>query len=169
MAGKFTIDVDNPLYHPEIDPIDSHSRIAKVYKFRPPYMDKFFKEASRRLSLSHDDTLLDLCCGRGELSAGFADYAHRIQAIDGSREMLKNATQKSNITYVEADLNNEIFHLAESANHIVIGSAIHWIKASRLKSLIEKRLKDNGKTFVSHTLLKYDGQSLTCLPLPGPP
>lgn len=75
---KPIVDVDNPRFKSSIDPISSHSRIANFYKFRPPYIEEFFVDASRKLELSKNSVILDLCCGRGELASRFAAFQKKL-------------------------------------------------------------------------------------------
>ena len=154
----FAIDVDNPKFSPTLDPISSHSRIADFYKYRPPYIKDFFHEASIKLDLTKKDNLLDLCCGRGELSAGFSQYINNIQAVDGSNEMLKNAIDLDNVNYHLADVNLDQMLFIKDIDRVVIGSAIHWITGEKLLKIAKNNLDKHGKFFVSHTLFKFDDQ-----------
>ncbi|MES2634465.1 MAG: class I SAM-dependent methyltransferase [Pseudomonadota bacterium] len=138
--------------------IAEHSKLAKFYAGRPPYVPRFFKTAAQKLSLSHDSALLDLCCGRGELSTGFASHCRTIYAVDGSQQMLEHSIAGPNITYLLRDVNNEAVTLPGPVDHIVIGSAIHWIEPRSLAALIGLNLKDGGKVLVSHTLMKLESQ-----------
>jgi SAM-dependent methyltransferase len=155
----FEAKIDKSDYENESDPITSHSRIAEVYKYRPPYQKEFFQQASSRLGLTKETELLDLCCGRGELSAGFCSYVNRINAVDGSNEMLKNAVELENVTYHQADVNLDEMAFIGEVDHITIGSAVHWIDGEKLAAIIRKNLAADGKIFVSHTLFNFDGQS----------
>jgi SAM-dependent methyltransferase len=155
---NFPVDVDNPKFKPMVDPIRAHSQIADFYKFRPPYLKEFFHLSSEKLILRQTDNLLDICCGRGELASGFSGYVNKILAVDGSEKMLANAIAHEKISYHLADINNQPLSFVEKVNHLVIGSAVHWIGAAALNGLIENNLHEEGKIFISHTLFKYDKQ-----------
>lgn len=155
---NFIVDVDNPAFKPEVHPITAHSRIAGVYKFRPPYLKDFFRQAANRLGLIKTDKLLDLCCGRGELSAGFSEYVNHINAVDGSCEMLQNSIPSNNVKYYLMDVNGEQLIFAEKADCLLVGSAVHWIKSKNLSELIISNLSLTGKVFISDTLFRFDGQ-----------
>lgn len=154
----FEVDVDNTEYAPALDPISSHSRIADFYKYRPPYIKDFFQEASIKLGLTKKDNLLDLCCGRGEISSGFSQYVNSIKAVDGSSEMLKNAIELENVNYHHADVNLDEMPFIENIDHVVIGSAIHWLTGGKLAKIIKNNLNLRGNFFISHTLFKFDHQ-----------
>lgn len=152
------VDMDNPEFRPTLDPVSSHSRIADFYKYRPPYLKDFFCEASAKLDLTKNDNMLDLCCGRGELSSGFSQYVNSIKAVDGSSEMLRNAIDLKNVNYHLADVNADEMPFIEDIDQVVIGSAIHWITRKKLSMIAKCNLKKNGNFFVSHTLFNFDDQ-----------
>lgn len=138
--------------------IQAHSLIADLYKNRPPYVAGFFKRAVEKLGISTDSVLLDLCCGRGELASGFAPSCETIYAVDGSQQMLNHSIAMPNVKYLLHDVNNEDVVLPQNVDHIVIGSAVHWIEPPKLARLIERNLNPGGKVMVSHPLLQLEDQ-----------
>lgn len=155
---KFLVDVDNDQFVPEIDPISSHSRIAGFYKFRPPYIKDFFLAASKKLNLGENTTLLDICCGRGELASQFCDFSKEVYAVDGSEEMLKNKINRDNVRYFQCDINRDELAIPDKVDHVVIGSAIHWVKQATLERIIANHLGELGKFLVAHTLFRLDDE-----------
>lgn len=156
---RFVVDIDNHAYTPAVDPITAHSRIAEYYRFRPPYLEQFFAIAADKLALDTRTTLMDLCCGRGELASQLAGYSQRVIAIDGSQAMLDHRIQRDNVEYLLHDVNAAALPIAEQVDHLVIGSAIHWIAGSALKSIIERSLRGGGSVLVTHTTLDLQGQN----------
>lgn len=154
--NKFDVDVDNPGFQAEADPILAHSNIAHVYHYRPPYEGEFFRRAATKMNIAQPDHLIDLCCGRGELAIGFSKYAEKITGVDGSKEMLKHATMHPRVHYELADVNMGQLGFREPADHIVIGSAIHWISGMSLFQIIKEHLKPSGHILISHTLFKLE-------------
>jgi SAM-dependent methyltransferase len=138
--------------------IEAHSQLADFYKWRPPYAPSFFSAAAKKLGLTADACLLDLCCGRGELASGFAPFCGGLYAVDGSQRMLDNSIAMPGITYLLHDVNNEDFSLPKPVDHIVIGSAIHWIDPQSLGRLVTRNLKPQGKVLVTHTLMTIQNQ-----------
>lgn len=138
--------------------IEAHSQIADFYKWRPPYAPNFFSTAAQKLGLTTDSCLLDLCCGRGELASGFSRLCGGVYAVDGSQRMLDNSIAMPGITYLLHDVNNEDFSLPKPADHIVIGSAIHWVEPQSLDRLVKRNLKPQGKVLVTHTLMTIQNQ-----------
>jgi SAM-dependent methyltransferase len=134
----------------DIIAINHHSRLASVYKYRPPYTNEFFIEASKKLSLNKTMNLLDLCCGTGELSRGFQRYVSHIDAVDGSLNMLKNFTASDNVTCHLLNVNDGLLPFNKLIDHILVGSAIHWIQYQALKLIIEKNCKLNSLILLSH-------------------
>ena len=150
------VDVDNPLFNPSIDAISSHSRIAHFYKYRPPYIDDFFVEATRKLNITKESTILDLCCGRGELASRFSAFSKEVLAVDGSPEMLDHKISKDNVKYYLLDLNKDDLCVINKVDHVVIGSAIHWLKQATLQIIIDAHLNKNGYILVTHTLFRFE-------------
>lgn len=139
--------------------ISIHAKLAKLYKYRPPYMNIFFQTTINKLNISEKTTLLDLCCGRGELASRFSPFSDNIFGIDGSAEMLKNKIEKKNITYFLSDINAETISLPDKVDTIVVGSAMHWLEKNSLQSMINTNLKKNGKFFAAHTHLELSEES----------
>ena len=143
--SHFIIDIDSPDFPLKTDAIKMHSRIADVYKFRPPYKDIFFQQLADKLKLKSTSDILDLCCGRGELASGMINFARNIYGVDGSSEMLSNSIKKPNITYYQADINNNLLPFKDKFDYFTIGTAIHWIRSVALNSIIHNHLRKNGK------------------------
>lgn len=157
----FNIDIDDPNFSSELDPIKSHSNIADIYKYRPPYTNEFFTEIAKKLQLNSEMNILDICCGRGELASGLSKYVMHINAVDASAEMLKNAIQRDNITYHLSDINKNALPFATKIDHVLIGSAIHWIRSDTIQSIINNHLHEKSMILVSHTLFKFDDEQFT--------
>jgi SAM-dependent methyltransferase len=124
--------------------ISAHSALAPYYADRTPYFEPFFADLAARLQLNTQSTLLDVCCGRGELAAGLAQHAGRIYAIDGSPEMLVHALARDHVTYALCDVNAETYHAGTSIDHFVVGRAMHHIEVPGLAKLIEANLREGG-------------------------
>ena len=118
----------------------------------------FFIEAAGKLKLSGHSTVLDLCCGRGELASRFSDYCKEVIAVDGSPGMLSRKIVKDNVSYHLLDVNQGDPGAIGVVDHIVIGSAIHWVSGAALETLMQKHLRQGGRIFVTHTLFRFDGQ-----------
>ena len=125
MQKDVLIDVDDPTFSYDVDPITAHSRIAQFYQYRPPYLKEFFEIIADKLNISGTGTLLDLCCGRGELASRFAEFAEHVFAVDGSKEMLDKKIPRENVEYFQADVNNGSLGLPWKVDYIVIGTVIH--------------------------------------------
>lgn len=156
--NNFVIDVDNPDYPSEENPIELHSKIAKFYQFRPPYQGDFFQKLLSKASIKPTANILDLCCGRGELASGISNFVNSVYGVDGSAEMLSNSIKRTNITYHQANVNDESLPFQEKFDHILIGSAIHWVNNVALNRIINKHLNAGGKIIVTHTLFRFDAE-----------
>ena len=74
------------------------------YRYRLPYHRKFFEELSKKLNLTLESRILDICCGNGQLSVGLADKIKKSVAIDNSSGMLSVAPHHPNIVYLNHDI-----------------------------------------------------------------
>ncbi len=93
----------------EYDAIAAHNRIAKFYRYRTQYGDKFFGRLATRLKLGRDTEVLDLCCGTGAVAAGLASFCKAIDAVDGAPEMIAHAFADERITYHVFDIGSPDF------------------------------------------------------------
>ena len=156
--NQYLIDVDNPGYPSEKNPIAMHSQIAKFYQFRPPYRADFFQQLVSKAGIKPVANILDLCCGRGELASGISNFVNSVYGVDGSAEMLSNSIKKSNIIYHQANVNDESLPFQEKFDHVLIGSAIHWVKHVSLSHIVNKHLNAGGNIIVTHTLFRFDAE-----------
>lgn len=155
---QYVIDVDNPEYPSEKNPIAMHSQIAKYYQFRPPYNVDFFQQLVSKASIKPTANILDLCCGRGELASGISRFVNSVYGVDGSADMLSNSIKDSNVFYHQANVNEESLPFQEKFDHILIGSAIHWVKHVSLTQIINRHLNAGGNIVVTHTLFRFDAE-----------
>lgn len=126
-----------------------HNTQAKYYKYRTPYISQLFAEVEKKLQISNQTILLDLCCGCGEVSEGFAKgNCNKIYALDGSKEMLNLAHKNQKIEYSCIDINSKLFECPEPVDFFVIGRAIHWIEPKKLQDLVDKNMKENGAIII---------------------
>jgi ubiquinone/menaquinone biosynthesis C-methylase UbiE len=137
--------------------IKIHDTQAKYYKYRTPYISELFIEIEKKVQISNQSILLDLCCGCGEISKGFAKgKCKKIYALDGSKEMLNLAYINEKIEYSCIDINSKLFECPEPVNLFVIGRAIHWIEPSKLLALVNKNLNNNGAIVILSTQWSSD-------------
>jgi ubiquinone/menaquinone biosynthesis C-methylase UbiE len=86
---------------------DWSSMMAQVGKTvqRQPISDEQFKQAYgkivKALSLTKNDTVLDLCCGNGVITTQIADYVDAIFGVDFSQPLIDvaNSRKPANATY----------------------------------------------------------------------
>jgi SAM-dependent methyltransferase len=130
------------------DSIARHSAQARYYKDRIPYHPELFAEVAWRLNLDQQSRLLDICCGTGEVAAGFAEHIGKVFAIDGSAEMLAIAQRNDKIVYAKCDVNADTYQAPESIDHFVIGRAVHWVSPQGLAALVSRNLAALGKIVV---------------------
>lgn len=134
--------------HPQI-------RVMRT-KFGVPISEEDWKKTvgylKRKLKLSKDKTVLDLCCGNGLLSLEFAKYVKHVDAIDFTDTMIEelNSHQIKNIHTKIADVNT--VELPDNAyDIIIIYFAIQHFDKSETVRLIKKlktSLKKDGVIYI---------------------
>ena len=148
-------DREKPEHGTFLDAIGAHDKIARYYKARPPYFPDFFAQAVKVLDIASSSALLDLGCGTGVLSDGLSPYARQVYGVDGSREMLAQATRRANVELIECDVNQQPLALPEKVDHIFIGDAVWYLKSTSLKALADAWLRPGGSIVITHTMFKH--------------
>ena len=116
---------------------------ARYYKARVPYSDKFFEKLAHALKITQRTKILDLACGRGEISFGLSRYAGQVAGIDKSNAMLKSEKKKKipNVIFYQQDLNQASVMTETKVDLVTIGRAIGYMDAAILKSTFTSSLK----------------------------
>jgi len=110
--------------------------VAERYSGRIPYLPAFFAKAVALLGLSKESTVLDLGCGTGTLSLGFAPYCGSVLAVDRSASMLSHRRETpDNVRFLLADI-NAVSTLPVRADLVVIGMAVHFFEKEKLIPLL---------------------------------
>ena len=125
---------------------------ARFYRYRTPYVHKFFTDLTTELGLSRESVLLDIGCGDGRLGAGLAPYVKKIIAVDASAEMLGRAIKMDNIEYVQIDLSKEVFACESRAHHALIGRTISYLPGDKLRQTLERSLLPGANVLVCGSL-----------------
>lgn len=131
---------------------DSFELASDHYGYRLPYPKALFHEVSRYLKFDERTSILDLCCGQGQLSLGFADRIGRAVATDFSEQMIASAPRHERVDYVLHDVNAPDplpdRYRGSSFSHIVIGRAVHWIGQPSLDLLAARNLEREGRILI---------------------
>lgn len=143
----------NKMQQVKADPqsIKIHSDQADYYKYRTPYISDLFKDVCNELGVTKNSILMDLGCGRGEVANILSNYAHKVHAIDGSKEMIDLAIKQDSIEYQVVDLNSSNPVIENKVNHIFFGRSIHWFSSESLDRLSSNLLADDGSIVVCST------------------
>ncbi len=127
------------------EPSRFRSAAAHYVAGRPPYAPSLIRRVAELCGLRDAHRVLDLGCGPGQLSLGFAFLAGAVIAVDPEPEMLRIAAENTagfapNVSFVQGssyDLPGQLgpFRLA------AIGRAFHWMDRPetlrRLDAMIE--------------------------------
>jgi len=112
--------------------------VAEHYSGRLAYLPGFFAKAAEIFELSKSSTVVDLGCGTGAVSLGFAPYCKSVVAVDRSPNMMAHWPERpGNLRFVLADLNAETVDLRARADLVAIGMAVHFFDKKKLIPLLD--------------------------------
>ena len=118
---------------------------AAHYHARPPYSPRIFPWVVAFCGLSSRDRVMDLGCGPGPLTTGFAPLVHEVIAVDPEPDMLgaliaNAAAFGKKVTAVQGSSNDLGPHFG-TFKAVVMGRSFHWMDRvetlKRLDQLIE--------------------------------
>ena len=119
-----------------------YSGASKFYRYRHPYLPRFFEDCADDLGLNRSHRLLDLGCGPGAVAGGFSGFVGEVLAIDKSAEMIELALadhpDRAYLRFRCARL-EEIDGSGEF-DVVTIGRAIHWFDRDRTVTRLEALL-----------------------------
>lgn len=137
---------------------DNFSHASGDYaKFRPTYPQELLLFLRNRLS--HTGAAWDCATGNGQVAGELAGFFDRVAATDISREQLKNAVKKPNITYSlqpaeKTDFPDNSFDL------ISVGQAVHWFDFEKFYKEAKRVLKPNGLiAVIGYSLFKSNPET----------
>lgn len=121
---------------------DNFSEQAKEYsQFRPGYPEEAFQFIKSKLTSF--ENAWDCGTGNGQVAARLSEFFKRVEATDISRNQLKNAKKKTNISYSlqpaeKTDFREKEFDL------IISAQAAHWFDLEKFYNEVRRCLKPNG-------------------------
>ena len=123
---------------------------GKKYKLASKHQKEWGHDLISELSLTGNETVLDLGCGDGGLTEQlslFVPYG-KVLGIDASTNMIETARMvcKRNLVFAQMDINE--INFSNEFDLIFSNAALHWVK-------VHKRLLENA-----YKALKMDGEIL---------
>jgi SAM-dependent methyltransferase len=143
------------------DAIAAHERIARFYKYRTPYGEKFFGKFAERAGLGADTRVLDLCCGTGAVAAGLAPWCKSVDAVDGAPTMIALAPAAAGVTYHLLDINSPAYADwvgGRAFDLVTIGMGINWLSDEVLEGL-RSQLRPQGRVAILATGIAGNGRN----------
>ncbi len=118
---------------------------SNLYDNKHDFVFKFGEEIVRLLNPQHEEIILDLGCGTGDLTKQIADACHQVVGLDSSEEMVLKAKQKHpEVAFVQADARN--FQLNTTFDAVFSNATLHWIPdAESVIKSIGQHLKIGGR------------------------
>ena len=120
-------------------------------KYREPYPATFFETVAMRLGLRGNESLLDVGCGPGLLTIGFAPYVRRSTGLDPEPAMIDAAmaaaaAARLPIRFLAGRV--EDFTTAESFDIVTIGRALHWLDQGAAVPVLERIVSPSGRIVI---------------------
>ncbi len=128
---------------------------AEDYSKNSNAQQKWARELIEKLEIKGNETLLDIGCGDGKVTAEIANFLSdgQVIGIDNSDEMLSLATKKfqddnhSNLIFQKMDASNITFN--QEFDIIFSNAALHWVTNHQpVVQGIYDALKPSGKVLV---------------------
>ena len=124
-----------------------HEFDGKKYKKASTHQKEWGNKIISEFSLKDTESILDLGCGDGVLTANLAQLVPngKVVGIDASEGMIKEAKKikLENLSFIQADINN--LQLNEKFDVVFSNATLHWIKDQRkLISTILSLVNKNG-------------------------
>jgi ubiquinone/menaquinone biosynthesis C-methylase UbiE len=136
----------SPAYPRELGRAFEDADVARNYRHRQPYPAEIFEIIENLLV--EPRTVLDAGCGTGALTMGLARFARRVDAVDPSAAMLRQARRMP-------DAQNERIHwiqgTAESApldppyGLVTAGASLHWMDPEVVMPRFREALAPRGR------------------------
>lgn len=122
--------------------IDNFSTQSDSYKkYRPEYPRDFYE--SILSYVKEKEQCLDCGCGTGQVTVALSEYFNVVNGIDISKEQIRNAPRRENITYSVGRAENTEFE-DESFDFIGVAQALHWFDIDKFLDEAMRLLKEDG-------------------------
>jgi trans-aconitate 2-methyltransferase len=121
---------------------------SRLYEGQHSFVWKYGEELLPLLNPRPGETILDIGCGTGQLTAQIADYGVETIGLDSSAEMIAQARQNfPKLKFVLADARD--FHLDNRFDAVFSNAALHWVPQAEDVIRSAARVLKPGGRFVA--------------------
>ncbi|MEL7245129.1 MAG: methyltransferase domain-containing protein [Cyanobacteria bacterium J06573_2] len=125
--------------------ISNNNWNSSLYQEKHDFVWKYGESLLEILNPQPNETILDLGCGTGQLTAKIAEYGAEVIGIDSASEMIEQAQQNyPKLKFKLADARN--FELSQPVDSVFSNATLHWIsEADEVINSINNSLKIGGR------------------------
>ncbi|MEL6461392.1 MAG: methyltransferase domain-containing protein, partial [Cyanobacteria bacterium J06621_15] len=106
--------------------ISNNNWNSSLYQEKHDFVWKYGESLLEILNPQPNETILDLGCGTGQLTAKIAEYGAEVIGIDSASEMIEQAQQNyPKLKFKLADARN--FELSQPVDSVFSNATLHWI------------------------------------------
>ncbi|MEL6166303.1 MAG: methyltransferase domain-containing protein [Cyanobacteria bacterium J06628_3] len=125
--------------------ISNNNWNSSLYQEKHDFVWKYGESLLEILNPQPNETILDLGCGTGQLTAKIAESGAEVIGIDSASEMIEQAQQNyPKLKFKLADARN--FELSQPVDSVFSNATLHWIsEADEVINSINNSLKIGGR------------------------
>jgi len=118
---------------------------ASLYDARHSFVSAYGEELVELLAPKAGETIIDLGCGTGQLTARIAESGANVLGLDASPEMVEQA-RRNHPTLAFEVVDATRFHLPAPCDAVFSNAALHWVKPPEAAvERIEAALRHGGR------------------------
>ena len=126
--------------------------MTEYWRYREPYLPRFFAQAAEEMRLCRNHRVLDIACGTGAVAFGFAPFVGAITGVDVDEQALDVARSEAirnniEIALVHMGIENLQDHGAPF-DVATIGRALAYLPREPTLARLDRLVSGHGKVFI---------------------
>jgi SAM-dependent methyltransferase len=140
------------------------SVVGQYARYRTSYPSREVDRLADLVGLEHNNTVIDVGCGTGQLAIPLARHAGEVIAIDPVPDMLAVGRQNAlaaeltNITWILGDSSKLASLVGPGAHVATFAASFHWTDRAEVARVLDTLLDDKGSIVIVNDDLDDDEQ-----------